>query len=164
MKENMKMLRFSKRRNTLEPEEYIFQLNDSPEPNLFRDVFPYDKIPKIPFNYRLNPMNMPDEIWITDTTFRDGQQSRPPYTVKQIVDLFDLIHKLGGSKGLIRQCEFFLYSDKDKEAARKCLERGYKYPEVTGWIRAVKAISSWSRRWVSKKRGFYVPHRTITST
>ncbi|MEK7805062.1 MAG: 2-isopropylmalate synthase, partial [Planctomycetota bacterium] len=133
------MLRFSKRRNTLEPEEYIFQLNDSPEPNLFRDVFPYDKIPKIPFNYRLNPMNMPDEIWITDTTFRDGQQSRPPYTVKQIVDLFDLIHKLGGSKGLIRQCEFFLYSDKDKEAVRKCLDRGYKYPEVTGWIRAVKS-------------------------
>ena len=84
-------------------------------------------------------MNMPDEIWITDTTFRDGQQSRPPYTVKQIVDLFDLIHKLGGSKGLIRQCEFFLYSDKDKEAVRKCLDRGYKYPEVTGWIRAVKS-------------------------
>ena len=53
------MLRFNKRRNTLEPEEYIFQLQDSAEPNLFRDVFPYDKVPKIPFNYRLNPMNMP---------------------------------------------------------------------------------------------------------
>ena len=133
------MLRFNKRRNTLEPEEYIFQLQDVTEPNLFRDVFPYDKIPKIPFNYRLNPMNMPDEIWLTDTTFRDGQQSRPPYTVKQIVDLYDLIHKLRGKKGLIRQCEFFLYNEKDQEAVRKCLERGYKYPEVTGWIRAVKS-------------------------
>ena len=106
------MLRFNKRRNTLEPEEYIFQLQDATEPNLFRDVFPYDKIPKIPFNYRLNPMNMPEEIWITDTTFRDGQQSRPPYTVKQIVDLYDLIHKLGGKKGLIRQCEFFYTTKK----------------------------------------------------
>ena len=133
------MLRFNKRRNTLEPEEYIFQLQDATEPNLFRDVFPYDKIPKIPFNYRLNPMNIPDEIWLTDTTFRDGQQSRPPYTVKQIVDLYDLIHKLGGKKGLIRQCEFFLYNEKDREAVVKCLERGYKYPEVTGWIRAVKS-------------------------
>ena len=33
-------------------------------------------------------MNVPEEIWITDTTFRDGQQSMAPYTVKQIVDLF----------------------------------------------------------------------------
>ena len=133
------MLRFNKRRNTLEPEEYIFQLQDSPDPNLFRDVFPYDKAPRIPFNYRLNPMNMPDEIWVTDTTFRDGQQSRPPYTVKQIVELYDLIHRLGGKAGFIRQCEFFLYNKKDREAVVKCLERGYIYPEVTGWIRAVKS-------------------------
>src|SRR3990172_1311760 len=132
------MLRFNKRRNTLEPEEYIFQLKDSEEPNFFRDVFPYDKIPKISFNYRLNPMNMPDEIWITDTTFRDGQQSRPPYTVKQIVELYDLLHRLGGKNGVIRQCEFFLYSSKDKDAVRKCLERNYRYPEITGWIRATK--------------------------
>ncbi|MBM4055242.1 MAG: 2-isopropylmalate synthase [Planctomycetes bacterium] len=133
------MLRLNKRRNTLEPEEHPFELQDPKEPNLFRDIFPYDKIPKIPFNYRLNPMNMPEEIWITDTTFRDGQQSRPPYTVKQIVDLFDMLHRLGGKKGLIRQCEFFLYNEKDKEAVRKCMEKGYKYPEITGWIRAVKS-------------------------
>ncbi|MCF6159570.1 MAG: 2-isopropylmalate synthase [wastewater metagenome] len=132
------MLRFNKQHNTLEPEEYIFQLQDSEEPNLFRDVFPYDSIPKIPFNYRLNPMNMPEEIWVTDTTFRDGQQSRPPYTVKQIVDIYDFIHRLGGKAGFIRQCEFFLYSQRDQEAVRKCLEKGYKYPEVTGWIRAAK--------------------------
>ena len=35
-------------------------------------------------------MNMPKEIWITDTTFRDGQQSTAPFTVKQIVDLYKL--------------------------------------------------------------------------
>lgn len=133
------MLRLNKQHNTLEPEEHHFELKDSEEPNLFRDIFPYDKVPKIPFNYRLNPMNMPEDIWITDTTFRDGQQSRPPYTVKQIVDLFDMMHKLGGKRGLIRQCEFFLYNEKDKEAVRKCMERGYKYPEITGWIRAVKS-------------------------
>ena len=84
-------------------------------------------------------MNPPDEIWITDTTFRDGQQSRPPYTIKQIVDLYDLIHKLGGKNGIIRQCEFFLYNEKDQQAVRKCMERGYTYPEITGWIRAVKS-------------------------
>ncbi|HLG28777.1 MAG TPA: 2-isopropylmalate synthase [Candidatus Brocadiales bacterium] len=133
------MLRFNEHRHTLEQEDYIFELQDVSQPNLFRDVFSYGKLPKISFNYRLNPMNPPEDIWITDTTFRDGQQARPPYTVEQIVHLYDLLHKLGGPNGVIRQCEFFLYSEKDKEAVRKCLERGYKYPEVTGWIRAVKS-------------------------
>ena len=45
---------------------------------------------------------------------------------------------LGGPKGLIRQSEFFLYSKKDRDAVYKCLERGYKFPEVTSWIRASK--------------------------
>ncbi|MDI6764984.1 MAG: histone-lysine N-methyltransferase, partial [Thermodesulfobacteriota bacterium] len=80
----------------------------------------------------------PEEIFITDTTFRDGQQARPPYTVEQIVDLYEMLHKLGGANGVIRQCEFFLYSEKDKEALRRCQERNYRYPEITGWIRAVK--------------------------
>jgi len=39
---------------------------------------------------------------------------------------------------VIRQTEFFLYSDKDREAVRLCMERGYRFPEITGWIRANK--------------------------
>ncbi|MFQ5957638.1 MAG: 2-isopropylmalate synthase, partial [Candidatus Brocadiales bacterium] len=132
------MLQFDDRRRCLVEEDYTFTLQDVEEPNLFREMFSYGHVPKIPFNYRLNPMEPPEELWITDTTFRDGQQARPPFTVKQIVDLYDMLHQLGGEKGLIRQCEFFLYNDKDKEAVTKCLERGYKYPEVTGWIRANK--------------------------
>ena len=34
--------------------------------------------------------------------------------------------------------EFFLYSKKDRDAVYKCLERGYRFPEVTSWIRANK--------------------------
>ena len=44
----------------------------------------------------------------------------------------------GGSQGKIRQSEFFLYSKKDRDAVYKCMERGYKFPEVTSWIRANK--------------------------
>lgn len=51
---------------------------------------------------------------------------------------YDYLHKLGGPKGIIRQSEFFLYSKKDRDAVYKCLERGYKFPEVTSWIRASK--------------------------
>lgn len=131
-------MKYNKRTNTLEEEYYRYQLQDIAEPNLFREIFNYVDVPKIVFNHRIVPMNPPEDIWITDTTFRDGQQSLPPFSVKQIVDLFDMMHRLGGSRGLIRQCEFFLYTDKDKEAVRKCLARGFRYPEITGWIRAVK--------------------------
>ncbi|GAJ01954.1 unnamed protein product, partial [marine sediment metagenome] len=47
--------------------------------------------------------------------------------------------KIDGGSGLIRQCEFFLYSDRDKKAVELCKERGYRYPEITGWIRAASA-------------------------
>jgi len=124
--------------NLLSLEEHIYQLVDVKEPNVFRNLFPYDDIPKIAFNDRIVPHNMPSEIWITDTTFRDGQQSRAPYTAEQIVTIYDYLNRLGGPKGIIRQSEFFLYSKKDRDAVYKCMERGYKFPEVTSWIRASK--------------------------
>ncbi len=124
--------------NLLELEEHIYHLADNPTPNLYGNLYPADGIPKIAFNNRIVPHNMPEEIWITDTTFRDGQQSRAPYTSEQIVTIYDYLHKLGGPKGIIRQSEFFLYSKKDRDAVYKCLERGYKFPEVTSWIRASK--------------------------
>ena len=133
------MLEYSKRTNTLEQSAYKYSLQDVKEPNLYRDLFPYDSIPKVPFNHRHVPMHVADEIWITDTTFRDGQQARSPFTVKQILDLYDMLHRLGGPKGLIRQTEFFLYTKKDREAVMKCKERGYRFPEVTSWIRATNS-------------------------
>jgi isopropylmalate/homocitrate/citramalate synthase len=127
---------FNKKWNLLEENDYKFSFQNVDEPQLFRDMFDYKSVPKIAFNHRVVPMNMPDEIWITDTTFRDGQQSRTPFTIKQVVDLYKLLHKLGGSKGIIRQSEFFVYTQKDKEAIKACLELGYEFPEVTTWIRA----------------------------
>ena len=124
--------------NLLQLEEHIYPLVDVDKPNVFRNLFPYDEIPKIAFNDRIVPHNMPEQIWITDTTFRDGQQSRAPYSTEQIVKIYDYFHRLGGPNGIIRQCEFFLYSKKDRDAVYKCMERGYRFPEVTSWIRANK--------------------------
>ena len=116
-----------------------YPLQDVPEPNLYREVFPYTSLPRAVFDGRTVAMAPAEDIWTTDTTFRDGQQARPPYTVKQIVDLYSLEHKLDGGAGLIRQSEFFVYSQKDREAVESCLDLGYDYPQVTGWIRAVPA-------------------------
>ena len=126
------------KKNLLEIEEHMYILDDVEKPNGFRNMFPYDEIPKIPFNDRIVPHDMPKNIWITDTTFRDGQQSRAPYTTEQIVTIYDYLHKLGGPNGMIRASEFFLYSKKDRDAVYKCMERGYEFPEVTSWIRASK--------------------------
>lgn len=122
--------------NLLQIEEHMYILDDVQKPNVFRNMFPYSEVPKIPFNDRIVPHNMPKDIWITDTTFRDGQQSRAPYTTEQIVRIYDYLHKLGGPNGMIRSSEFFLYSKKDRDAVYKCMEMGYKFPEVTSWIRA----------------------------
>jgi len=106
--------------------------------NLYKDIFPYSQIPKVIFNNILIPMSTPKGIWITDTTFRDGQQSMAPFTINQIVRLYDYFHELDNNSGIIRQTEFFLYSKKDRDAMVKCMEKGYKFPEITSWIRANK--------------------------
>lgn len=126
----------NKRSGLLERTEHDYVLQNKEKPELYRGIFDYDEVPKVVFNDRKVPMNPAEEWWITDTTFRDGQQSTAPLTVKQIVDLYKLQSKLGGKKGLIRASEFFLYSEKDKQAVRACQELGYDFPQITSWIRA----------------------------
>jgi isopropylmalate/homocitrate/citramalate synthase len=116
-----------------------FPLANVEEPNLFRDQFPYTELPKVVFEDADVEFNPAEKVWITDTTFRDGQQARPPYTVDQIVELYKLLAKLDNGSGLIRQSEFFLYSKKDRDAVDRCREVGASFPQITGWIRAVKA-------------------------
>ncbi len=125
-----------RRWNLLQENDYKFSFQDVKEPQYFRDMFDYNSVPKITFNHRSVPMRMPENIWITDTTFRDGQQSRSPFTVQQVIDVYKMLHRLGGPKGIIRQSEFFVYTKKDKEALQACLDLGYEFPEVTAWIRA----------------------------
>ena len=132
------MLCKNKQSNLLEQSQYRYSLQDVEDPNLYREIYPYDEIPKIAFNHRRVPLAMPEEIWITDTTFRDGQQSRAPYTVEQIVDLYKMQSRLGGPNGIIRQSEFFVYTKKDREAVERCMDLGYEFPEITTWIRAKK--------------------------
>ena len=129
-------LTFSDSTNLLEQSAYKYQLQDREEPNLYRHLFDYESVPKVSFNHRFVPTCMPKDIWITDTTFRDGQQSTSPFTVEQIVHLYKLMHRLGGPKGIIRQSEFFVYSEKDRESLLRCKELGYDFPEITTWIRA----------------------------
>lgn len=115
-----------------------YELVDVKEPNLYREIYPYVEVCRTAFDNWLIPISPAEEFFISDTTFRDGQQARPPYTPKQIVELFKFLHKLGGPEGVIKFSEFFLYSEKDRKAVEGVLALDYDYPEVTGWIRANK--------------------------
>ena len=132
------MLELSSKTNLLEENDYRYSLQDVKDPVLYRDVYNYDEVPKVAFNHRRVPMSMPADIWITDTSFRDGQQSMNPYTPEQIEHLFKLLSKLGGPYGLIRQTEFFIYSKRDREAIERCQALGLRFPEITTWIRATR--------------------------
>ena len=132
------MFELSDKTNLLEQRAYKYSLQDVAEPNLQRDLYSYDEVPRVAFNHRRVPIGMPEEIWITDTSLRDGQQSVEPYSVKQIVEIYKLLSKLGGPYGLIRQTEFFVYSQKDRKAIEECQTLGLKFPEITTWIRATK--------------------------
>lgn len=111
-------------------------LSEVVEPELFREMFPYTKVTRVPFDGVFVDPRPADPMFITDTTFRDGQQARPPYSVDQILTIYDMLYELGGRSGLIRACEYFMYSDKDRKAIEACRARGYSFPQVTGWIRA----------------------------
>lgn len=113
-----------------------YPLLEVEQPQLFREQFPYAEVPRLLFEDETVPIAPAEDIWITDTTFRDGQQARAPYTVSQIVELYKLMNRLGGPNGVIRQSEFFIYSRRDREAIDECRALGFPFPEITAWIRA----------------------------
>lgn len=125
-------------------------LVDATKPNRLENIFPYSLPPRINLTgpvvehidgeaVEFDFSSVKDrDILISDTTFRDGQQSRPPYTIEQMVHIYDLLGQLSGPNGVIRQTEFFLYTKNDRETLDRCRALGHKYPECTGWIRAVK--------------------------
>jgi len=125
-----------------------FALVDRTDPNLLEETFDYGLPPLVRFDVPIvesidgklvtfDPQTLKTrELVITDTTFRDGQQARPPYTIEQMVHIYDLLSKLSGPNGVIRQTEFFLYTKNDRETLDRCRSLGHRYPECTGWIRA----------------------------
>lgn len=68
MKAN-KTINLSTKTNLLEQDLYEYKLQDVSQPELFREIFPYNEVPKVSYNYRHVPMDMPEHIYITDTSF-----------------------------------------------------------------------------------------------
>ena len=124
------------------------EILEAQEPTLHKEIFPWTKAPAMPLDNVAVPTEVPGEIWITDTTFRDGQQAREPYTQDQMVRIYRLLQRLAGPDRRISMTEFFLYTRRDVDTIRECLRLGGA-PKVTGWIRAssqdVRLFSETSR-------------------
>ncbi|GHU95202.1 histone-lysine N-methyltransferase [Deltaproteobacteria bacterium] len=116
----------------------IFNLQEPDKPQFYRELFPYTSVCRTSFDEILLAPRPSEPMRITDTTFRDGQQARPPYTVKQVAQMFDFLYRLGGKTGLITASEFFLYSARDRRCIEVCRSRGYRFPKITAWIRATR--------------------------
>ncbi|MFO8007068.1 MAG: hypothetical protein R6V05_04950, partial [Candidatus Brocadiia bacterium] len=126
---------------------------DEGQPDLLEDIFPFTEVPRMVFSGKayeeidgeLVEFDFAERreapLVLSDTTFRDGQQARPPYTPDQIVDIYRLLGRLSGPNQVISNTEFFLYSDSDIEAVTRCLEvyaDNPHYPEPTAWIRGLR--------------------------
>lgn len=131
MPDKIKANRFAKTKK-------IYEIEENAVPNLYREIFPYNRVCRVPFDNVFIPIQPAERFRLSDTTFRDGQQARPPYTVEQIGAIFDFLHRLSGPNGLVSHSEFFLYTKKDREAVEHCRSKQYTYPHITSWIRANK--------------------------
>ena len=71
------MLELSKQTHLLERDPYRYRLQEVQEPELSENLSLHG-CPAVVFNHRRVDLAMPEEIWITDTSFRDGQRSQSP--------------------------------------------------------------------------------------
>lgn len=85
----------------------------------------YEDLPKI-------KLPLGQEVFISDSTIRDGSQM-PGIVMKKRhkIQIFEYLHQIG-----IEKLETFVYNERDQEAVKDMLDRGYEFPEVTGWARA----------------------------
>jgi len=122
------------------------------EPNLLENTFPFSDVPQMAFTGKVCEdidgervefdfeKRKKAPLVISDTTFRDGQQAREPYTKQQVVSLYKLLGRLSGPNRVIDNTEFFVYADSDVAALEACMEEHASnptYPEPTCWIRGL---------------------------
>ena len=85
----------------------------------------YDDLPKI-------KLPLGQEVSISDSTIRDGAQM-PGIVMKsqQKFQIYEYLHRIG-----IEKLETFVYNKRDRKAIDLMMDRGYEFPEITGWARA----------------------------
>jgi 2-phosphinomethylmalic acid synthase len=115
----------------------LTRIPDPVTPDYFLNSFPRESFPAYQWTER--PPTLPDAVWTTETTHRDGQQGGLPLTVEQSLQIYDILCRFSADSGAIRQAEFFVYRPSDRAALEGALDRyrGGAPIEPTTWIRAL---------------------------
>ncbi|MGL5825188.1 MAG: hypothetical protein ACRCYU_10300 [Nocardioides sp.] len=110
------------------------------KPDYFAGVFPRDGFPQWAWQDSRTP-GLPDNVWFSETSHRDGQQGGLPLNFERSKWVYDILCRITGSSGAIRQAEFFVYAESDRAALGYALERFASGApiEPTTWIRATLA-------------------------
>jgi len=148
------MIEFNKKTNTLEQVQYKYTLQDVSEPNLY-GIF--SVMMKYPSAHSITESAYGTSGRDMDNGYHIQGRSAVKGTLHCGTDCasYDLLHKLGGPKGIIRQCEFFLYSEGTNRLSTMFGER-IQYPEVTSWIRATKSDFQLAKDMGMKESGILV--------
>ncbi|MDG4834256.1 hypothetical protein O7627_33875 [Solwaraspora sp. WMMD1047] len=109
------------------------------QPEYFPAVFPREEFPR--YDWTERPATLPDDVWISETTHRDGQQGGLPLDTATSIEIYDLLCQVTGTSGAIRQAEFFPYRHSDRDALEYAIDRhkGGAPLEPTTWIRGRRA-------------------------
>src|SRR5262245_35208107 len=72
------------------------------QPELYPEVFPENHVPRFRVEGERASF-LPESVWVTETTLRDGQQGGIPFTTEQAVRVYELMDRIGGPGHVIRQ-------------------------------------------------------------
>lgn len=105
-------------------------------PEYFLETFPRDSFPQ--YRWDTAPPTLPETVWLSETTHRDGQQGGLPLSAERSRRIYDLLCEVTGGSGAIRMAEFFPYRQSDRAGLEYAVERhsGGAPIEPTTWIRA----------------------------
>lgn len=105
-------------------------------PNFFKDIFSYSQLPQMIIDGIHKDISIPSKLYISDSTFREGQQAVSYLGLDRVLKIFDYLHFIDNNSGTVKYSEFFVYTSYHKKCIEKCLGRGYKFPKVVAWVRA----------------------------
>jgi citrate (Re)-synthase len=104
------------------------RLDDYPEPDSLRHVYPSCRVPRVALGEAALPVRVPRSVACIDTTLGAGLAALRPATVEQRLEILALLEELNAGIGLIRRAELRLSDAADREVLQAALARHLDSP------------------------------------
>lgn len=103
-------------------------------PNYFSSMFPCDDFPKYSWSEQIR--SLPNEVWTTDTTYKDGRQGGLELNMEQSVRVYECMCDFTHASGAVRQTELYVFSQEQREVFYEIyrLYRNGRPIEPVAWV------------------------------